>query len=67
LALLGVNCQAANRPLIPHDQLMVLRGNIGIRRYWFGVLLLYVGHLLKAGDRAIPNIFYMEPVSVLSI
>jgi hypothetical protein len=28
---------------------MVLRGNIGIRRYWFGVLPLYVGHLLKAG------------------
>jgi hypothetical protein len=29
---------------------MVLRGNIGIGRYWFGVLPLYVGHLLKAGD-----------------
>jgi hypothetical protein len=27
---------------------MVLRGNIGIRRYWFGVLPLYVGHLLEA-------------------
>jgi hypothetical protein len=29
---------------------MVLRGNIGIRRYWFGVLPLHVGHLLKAGN-----------------
>jgi hypothetical protein len=27
-----------------------LRGNIGLGRYWFGVLPLYVGHLLKAGD-----------------
>jgi hypothetical protein len=50
LALLGFNCQAANRPLIAYDQPMVLRGNIGIVRYWFGVLPLYVGHLLKAGD-----------------
>jgi hypothetical protein len=50
LALLGFNCQAANRPLIPYDQPMVLRGNIGIGRYWFGVLPLYVDHLLKAGD-----------------
>jgi hypothetical protein len=24
LALLGFNCQAADRPLLPHDQLMVL-------------------------------------------
>jgi hypothetical protein len=40
----------AKRPLIPYDQPMVLRGNIGIGRYWFGVLPLYVGHLLKAGD-----------------
>jgi hypothetical protein len=29
---------------------MVLRGNIGIERYWFGVLPLYVGHLLKVGN-----------------
>jgi hypothetical protein len=29
---------------------MVLRGNIGIGRYWFGVLPLYVGHLFKARD-----------------
>jgi hypothetical protein len=50
LALLGFNCQETNRPLIPYDQLMVLRGNIGIGRYWFGVLPLYVGHLLRAGD-----------------
>jgi hypothetical protein len=27
---------------------MVLRGNIGIGRYWFGVLPIYVGHLLEA-------------------
>jgi hypothetical protein len=32
LALLGFNCQAANRPLIPYDQPMVLRGNNGIGR-----------------------------------
>jgi hypothetical protein len=50
LALLGINCQIANRPLIPYDQPMVLRGNIGIGRYWFGVLPLYVGHLLKTGN-----------------
>jgi hypothetical protein len=41
---------AANRPLIHYDQPMVLRGNIGIERYWFGVLPLYVRHLFKAGD-----------------
>jgi hypothetical protein len=50
LALLDFNFQATNGPLIPYDQPMVLRGNIGIGRYWFGVLPLYVGHLLKAGD-----------------
>jgi hypothetical protein len=50
LALLGFNCQAANRPVIPYDQPMWLRGNIGIGRYWFGALRLYVVHLLKAGD-----------------
>jgi hypothetical protein len=50
LALLGFNCQAANRPVIPYDQQMVLRGKIVIERYWFGVLPLYVGHLLKAGN-----------------
>jgi hypothetical protein len=50
LALLGINCQAANRPLIPYDQPIVLRGNIGIGRYWFGVLPLYVGHLLEVGN-----------------
>jgi hypothetical protein len=33
LALLGFNCQIANRLLLPHDQLMVLRSNIGFRRY----------------------------------
>jgi hypothetical protein len=29
---------------------MVLRGNIGIGRYWFGVVPFYVGHLLKVGS-----------------
>jgi hypothetical protein len=29
---------------------MVLRRNIGIRRYWFGVIPLYVGHLLVAAN-----------------
>jgi hypothetical protein len=50
LALLGLNFQEANRPLVPHDQPMVLRGTIGIGRYWFGVLTLHVGHLLKSGN-----------------
>jgi hypothetical protein len=49
LALLGFDCQAANRPLIPYDQPMVLRGNIRIGRYWFGVLPLYVGISLRPG------------------
>jgi hypothetical protein len=55
LALLGFNFQAANRPLIPYDQLMVLRGNIGGGRYWFRVLPLYVGHLPTAGDHKKPR------------
>jgi hypothetical protein len=46
---------------------MVLRGNIGIGRYWFGVLPLYVGHLFKAGITRNPNIFYVGPLLVLSI
>jgi hypothetical protein len=29
LALLGINCQAADRPLIPYDQPMVLSGDSG--------------------------------------
>jgi hypothetical protein len=55
LALLGFNCQAANRPLIPYDQPLVLRGNIGSGRYWFGVLPLYVGHLPTVGDHKNPE------------
>jgi hypothetical protein len=55
LALLGLNCQAANRPLIPYDQPLVLRGNIGSGTYWFGVLPLYVGHLPTAGDYKKPR------------
>jgi hypothetical protein len=54
LALLGLNCQAANGSLIPYDQPLVLRGNIGSGTYWFGVLPLYVGHLLTAGDHKKP-------------
>jgi hypothetical protein len=50
LALLSINCQVANIPLIHYDQPMVLRGNIEIGRYWFGVLPLCVGHLLEAGN-----------------
>jgi hypothetical protein len=56
LALLGFNCQAANRPVIPYDQQMVLRGKIVIERYWFGVLPLYV-----------LNIFFTGPLSDLNI
>jgi hypothetical protein len=41
-------------PLIPYDQPMVLRSNIGIGSYRFGVLPLYVGHLPKAGDHKKP-------------
>jgi hypothetical protein len=55
LALLGFNCQAANRPLIPYDQPLVLRGNIGCGRYWFGVLPIYVGHLPTVGDHKKPR------------
>jgi hypothetical protein len=29
---------------------MVLRGNITLKRYWFAVLPLHVGHLLKVGN-----------------
>jgi hypothetical protein len=42
-------------PLIPYDQPLVLRGNIGSGRYWFGVLPLYVGHLPTAGDHKKPR------------
>jgi hypothetical protein len=55
LALLGFNCQAANRPLIPYDQPLVLRGNIRGGRYWFGVQPLYVGHLPTVGDHKKPR------------
>jgi hypothetical protein len=55
LALLGFNCQAANSPLLPYDQPLVLRGNIGGGTYWFGVLPLHVGLLLTAGDRKEPR------------
>jgi hypothetical protein len=54
LALLGFDCQVANRPLLPHDQPVVLWSNIGFGRYWFGVLPLYVGYLFETG-------YYKEP------
>jgi hypothetical protein len=40
----------ARQPIDPSYLMikMVLQGNIGIGRYWFGVLPLHVGHLLKA-------------------
>jgi hypothetical protein len=49
LALLGFDCQAANRPLIPYDQPMVLRGNIGIGRHWFGCYLSMLAISLRPG------------------
>jgi hypothetical protein len=49
LALLGFNCQAANRPLIPYDQPMVLRGNIGIGRYWFWCYFSMLAISLRPG------------------
>jgi hypothetical protein len=54
LALLGFDCQVANRPLLPHDQPVVLCSNIEFERYWFGVLPLHVGYLFKTG-------YYKEP------
>jgi hypothetical protein len=54
LALLGFDCQAANRPHSPYDQLVVLRSNIEFGRYWFGVLPLHVGYLFEVG-------YYKEP------
>jgi hypothetical protein len=56
LALLGFDCLVANRPLLPHDQPVVLGSNIGFGRYWFGVLPLYVGYLFEIG-------YYKEPES----
>jgi hypothetical protein len=53
LALLGYDCQAANRTHSP----MINRwccGNIEFGRYWFGVLPLHVGYLFKTG-------YYKEP------
>jgi hypothetical protein len=54
LALLGFDCQAANRPHSPHDQPVMLWSNIGFGRYWFGVLPLHVGYLFETG-------YYKEP------
>jgi hypothetical protein len=55
LALIGFDCQVANRPHSP----MINRwccGNIEFGRYWFGVLPLHVGYLFKTG-------YYKEPES----
>jgi hypothetical protein len=54
LALLGFDCQVANRPLLPHDQPGGVVSNIGFGRYWFRVLPLYVGYLFETG-------YYKEP------
>jgi hypothetical protein len=68
LALLGFDCQAANRPHSP----MINRwccGNIEFGRYWFGVLHLHVGYLFETGyykepeaypSRDLPRIKYMK-------
>jgi hypothetical protein len=56
LDLLGFDCQAANRPHSPYDQLMVLRSNIGIWRYWFGVLPLHVGYLIETENSKKPGV-----------
>jgi hypothetical protein len=47
----------------PNDQPMVLRGNIGGGRYWFGVLPLYVGHLPTAGDHKKPRTSFVWDLS----
>jgi hypothetical protein len=54
LALLGLDCQVANRPHSTYDQPVVLWSNIGFERYWLGVLPLHVGYLFKTG-------YYKEP------
>jgi hypothetical protein len=59
LALLGFDCQAANRPHSPHDQPVVLWSNIGFERYWFGLLPLHVGYLFETG-------YYKEPKASLT-
>jgi hypothetical protein len=56
LALLGFDCEAANRPHSTYDQPVVLWSNIEFGRYWFGVLPLHVGYLFKTG-------YYKEPES----
>jgi hypothetical protein len=55
LDLLGFNCRVANRPHSPYDQPMVLWSNIGIGRYWFGVLPLYVGYFFETGNSKKPG------------
>jgi hypothetical protein len=56
LALLGFDFQVANKPLLPHDQPVVLLSNIEFGRYWFGALPLHIGYLFKTG-------YYKEPES----
>jgi hypothetical protein len=68
LALLGFNCQAANRPLIPYDQPLVLRGNIGGGRYWFGgATSLCWPSPYDRGSQETPNIFCVGPLSASNI
>jgi hypothetical protein len=67
LALLGFNCQATNRTLLPHDQPMVLWSNIGFGRYWFGVLPLHVGHLFNTGYSKKPWVSCTRDLSLIWI
>jgi hypothetical protein len=55
LALLGFNCQAANRPLIHYDQLMVLRGNIGGGSIGSGCYLSMLAISLRLGITRYPE------------
>jgi hypothetical protein len=49
LALLGYNFQAANRPLIPYDQPLVLRGDIGAGDIGSGCYLSMLAISLRPG------------------
>jgi hypothetical protein len=55
LALLGFDCQVANRPHSPMNNQWCCC-NIEFGRHWFGVLPLHIGYLFKTG-------YYKEPKS----
>jgi hypothetical protein len=58
LALLGFDCQAANRTHSPYHQPVVLWSNIGFES-WFGVLPLHIGYIFETG-------YYKEPEESLT-